>query len=180
MNIDPAKPLTAARIPVVSQTEIACVEHSAGRDSRSGLADKTPASVKTLILAHQRQILAFRQENQELRVQLTTLATELAQLRVRTDETLATPPNRPRPKVQGSSRLSVAKAVAASVAASRVTPVPGASESAAGGWRSAAGQWPPSASLEQNSAHLPPVAPDGGWPVDRPGVERVKPSSQRR
>ena len=43
----------------------------------------TPASVRTLILVQQQEIQALRQENDELRSQLTGLATELAQLRER-------------------------------------------------------------------------------------------------
>jgi len=43
----------------------------------------TPASVRTLILVQQREIQALRQENDELRSQLTALATELASLRER-------------------------------------------------------------------------------------------------
>jgi transposase len=43
----------------------------------------TPASVRTLILAQQQEIQALRQENDELRGQLTALATELASLRER-------------------------------------------------------------------------------------------------
>jgi len=41
----------------------------------------TPASVRALILAQQQEIQALRQENDELRSQLTALATELASLR---------------------------------------------------------------------------------------------------
>ena len=43
----------------------------------------TPASVRTLILVQQQEILALRQENDELRGQLAALATELASLRER-------------------------------------------------------------------------------------------------
>ena len=43
----------------------------------------TPASVRTLILAQQQEIQALRQENDELRRQLTALASELASLRER-------------------------------------------------------------------------------------------------
>ena len=43
----------------------------------------TPASVRTLILAQQQEIQALRRENDELRSQLTALATELASLRER-------------------------------------------------------------------------------------------------
>jgi transposase len=43
----------------------------------------TPASVRTLILVQQQEIQALRQENDELRGQLTALATELASLRER-------------------------------------------------------------------------------------------------
>ena len=43
----------------------------------------TPASVRTLILVQQQEIQALRQENDELRSQLTALATELASLRER-------------------------------------------------------------------------------------------------
>ena len=43
----------------------------------------TPASVRTLILFQQQEILALRQENDELRGQLAALATELASLRER-------------------------------------------------------------------------------------------------
>jgi transposase len=43
----------------------------------------TPASARTLILAQQQEIQALRQENDELRSQLTALASELAQLRER-------------------------------------------------------------------------------------------------
>jgi len=43
----------------------------------------TPASVRTLILAQQQEIQALRQENEERRVQLTALATELSELRER-------------------------------------------------------------------------------------------------
>jgi transposase len=43
----------------------------------------TPAIVRTLILAQQQEIQALRQENDELRVQLTALASELAKLRER-------------------------------------------------------------------------------------------------
>ena len=41
----------------------------------------TPAGVRTLILVQQQEIQALRQENDELRSQLTALATELASLR---------------------------------------------------------------------------------------------------
>ena len=41
----------------------------------------TAASVRTLILVQQQEIQALRQENDELRSQLTALATELASLR---------------------------------------------------------------------------------------------------
>ena len=44
---------------------------------------ETPASVRALINAQQQEIPALRQENDELRVQLTGLATELANLRER-------------------------------------------------------------------------------------------------
>ena len=44
---------------------------------------ETPASVRALIIAQQQEIPALRQENDELRVQLTGLATELANLRER-------------------------------------------------------------------------------------------------
>jgi transposase len=44
---------------------------------------ETPASVRALIIAQQQEIPALRQENDELRVQLTALASELAQLRER-------------------------------------------------------------------------------------------------
>ena len=43
----------------------------------------TPASVRTLILSQQQEIQSLRQENDELRAQLTALATELAELRER-------------------------------------------------------------------------------------------------
>ena len=43
----------------------------------------TPASVRTLILAQQQEIQALRRENDELRRQLTALASELASLRER-------------------------------------------------------------------------------------------------
>ena len=43
----------------------------------------TPASVRTLILVQQQEIQALRQENDELRSQLTALASELASLRER-------------------------------------------------------------------------------------------------
>ena len=43
----------------------------------------TPASVRTLILAQQQEIQALRKENDELRSQLTALASELASLRER-------------------------------------------------------------------------------------------------
>jgi transposase len=43
----------------------------------------TPASIRSLILAQQQEIQALRQENDELRSQLTALASELAQLRER-------------------------------------------------------------------------------------------------
>jgi hypothetical protein len=43
----------------------------------------TPTSVRTLILAQQQGIQAHRQENDELRLQLTALATKLAQLQER-------------------------------------------------------------------------------------------------
>ena len=39
-----------------------------------------PASFRQLILAQQQEIQALRQEDEELRVQLTVLATELAYL----------------------------------------------------------------------------------------------------
>jgi hypothetical protein len=42
-----------------------------------------PAAVRALILAQQREIQAHRQENDELRGQLTALASELAQLQER-------------------------------------------------------------------------------------------------
>ena len=44
---------------------------------------ETPASVRALIIAQQQEIPALRQENDELRVQLTALASELAQQRER-------------------------------------------------------------------------------------------------
>jgi hypothetical protein len=40
-NIDPAEPLTAARMPVVSQVEISCDDHSSGRNFRNGLGRYT-------------------------------------------------------------------------------------------------------------------------------------------
>ena len=43
----------------------------------------TPVSVRALILARQQEIQALRRENDELRSQLTALATELANLRER-------------------------------------------------------------------------------------------------
>ena len=43
----------------------------------------TPASVRELLLAQQQEIQSVRQENEELHAQLTTLATDLAQLRER-------------------------------------------------------------------------------------------------
>jgi cell division protein FtsB len=42
-----------------------------------------PAGTRELILAQQREIQSLRQENDELRLQLTALATELAQLQER-------------------------------------------------------------------------------------------------
>ncbi|MFN6338133.1 MAG: DUF6444 domain-containing protein, partial [Cyanobacteriota bacterium] len=42
-----------------------------------------PAGARQLILAQQEEIQALRRENDELRVQLTALATELASLRER-------------------------------------------------------------------------------------------------
>ncbi len=41
----------------------------------------TPARVRTLIISQQQEIQALRQENDELRSQLTALASELASLR---------------------------------------------------------------------------------------------------
>lgn len=55
--------------------------HPAGIPETDWLA--TPASVRTLVLAQQQEIQALRQENDELRGQLTALATELASLRER-------------------------------------------------------------------------------------------------
>ena len=43
----------------------------------------TPASVRELLFAQQQEIQSVRQENEELHAQLTTLATDLAQLRER-------------------------------------------------------------------------------------------------
>ena len=55
--------------------------HPAGIPETDWLA--TPACVGTLVLAQQQEIQALRQENDELRGQLTALATELASLRER-------------------------------------------------------------------------------------------------
>jgi len=44
---------------------------------------ETPASVRALIIAQQQEIPALRQENDELRVQLTALASKLASLQER-------------------------------------------------------------------------------------------------
>ena len=44
---------------------------------------ETPASVRALIIAQQQEIPALRQDNDELRVQITGLATEVAYLRER-------------------------------------------------------------------------------------------------
>jgi hypothetical protein len=43
----------------------------------------TPAGIRSLILSQQQEIQVLRQENEQLRVQLTALATELASLRER-------------------------------------------------------------------------------------------------
>jgi hypothetical protein len=62
------------RLPVVSTTP-------AGIPEAVWLS--CPAAVRALILAQQREIQAHRQENDELRGQLTALASELAQLQER-------------------------------------------------------------------------------------------------
>ena len=43
----------------------------------------TSAGIRSLILSQQQEIQVLRQENEQLRVQLTALATELASLRER-------------------------------------------------------------------------------------------------
>ena len=43
----------------------------------------TPAGIRALILSQQQEIQVLRQENEQLRTQLTALATELASLRER-------------------------------------------------------------------------------------------------
>ena len=76
VNIGPAEPLTAACFPVASQAETACAEHHLlelqkpiGRRGRL-----VPCSLSWV----QKEVHAPRQENDELRSQLTALASSLA------------------------------------------------------------------------------------------------------
>ena len=91
----------------------------------------TPASVRTLILAQQQEIQALRQENDELRSQLTALASELAQLRERigrSSRNSSKPPSSDGPgyrcaeALRATSRRSDARAVAANAVASWAIP----------------------------------------------------------
>jgi molecular chaperone GrpE (heat shock protein) len=62
--------------------ETACDEQPSCRDSRSGLAVNTSLRQNATIV-QQQEIQPLRQENDELRSQLTALAMELNQLRER-------------------------------------------------------------------------------------------------
>ena len=102
-----------------------------------------PAGARQLILAQQKEIQAFRQDNDELRVQLTALATELASLRERigrSSRNSSKPPSSDGPghrfaeALRATSRQNVARALAASAAASRAIPDPGRSRGRLSGW----------------------------------------------
>jgi hypothetical protein len=88
---------------------------------------ETPATVKTLILAQQQEIHALRQKNEKLRGQHTDLATEQASLRKRIGRSSCDFSKPSLSEGKGSSRMSRARAVAASAAFSQVTPDPGLS-----------------------------------------------------
>ncbi len=75
---------------------------------------------RQLILAQQEESQALRRENDELRNQLTALATELASLRERIGHRFAE-------ARRATSRQHGARAVAVSAAASRAIPDPGRS-----------------------------------------------------
>lgn len=82
----------------------------------------TPASVRTLILAQQQEIQALRKENDELRSQLTALASELASLREQIGRSSRNSSKPPPAMGPGSSSRSDARAVAANAVASRAIP----------------------------------------------------------
>ena len=66
----------------------------------------TPVSVRALILAQQQEIQALRRENDELRSQLTALATELANLRERigrSSHNSSKPPSGPPESLSGTT-----------------------------------------------------------------------------
>jgi len=88
----------------------------------------TPASDRTLILPQQQEIQALRQENDELRNQLTALASELSSLRERIgcrSRNSSKPPSSDGPghrsaeALRATSHRSGARAVAVSAAANR-------------------------------------------------------------
>lgn len=88
----------------------------------------SPAGVRTLMLSQQQEIQGLRQENEDLRVQLTTSASELASIWQRfgrSSRKSSNPPSSDGPghrcaeALRATSRLNGAKAVAASDVASR-------------------------------------------------------------
>jgi len=87
----------------------------------------TPPSVRSLILSQQEEIRVLRQENEQMRQQLTALAAELASLRERSGRIRATRPNHPPATARASKRAFREKAVAASGVASQAIPEPGQS-----------------------------------------------------
>jgi hypothetical protein len=95
-----------------------------------------PAGARQLILAQQKEIQALRQDNDELRVQLTALATELSSLRERIGSSSRNsskpassdgPGHRFAEALRATSHQIAARVVAASAAASRAIPDPGRS-----------------------------------------------------
>lgn len=103
---------------------------------------ETPASVRALINAQQQEIPALRQENDELRVQLTGLATELANLRERIGRSSRNSSKPPSSEdlgyccaaLRATNHLRIAKAVAASAADKHAIQDLGQSCCRSGGW----------------------------------------------
>lgn len=97
-----------------------------------------PAQARAIILAQQEEIRMLRQENGQLRQQLTALATELAQLLERIGRNSRNSSKPPSSDGQGFKPPAAANPVAAGLEDSRTIPVPGRSccrSSAAMRWR---------------------------------------------
>ena len=94
----------------------------------------TPTAVRAFILDQQAELQAQQQEIEQLRSQLTALATELAQLRERTGRSSRNSSRPPSSDGPGLSRRHGARAVAASAALSQAILDQGRSCCRSSGW----------------------------------------------